>query len=43
MAFLTDKFKGKYRIRTEYDSFTNQFPRDLNGNYSDYEQERPKL
>ena len=37
MAFLTDKFKGKYRIRTEVDSFTNQFPRDLNGNYSDYD------
>ena len=35
MAFLTDKFKGKYRIRTEVDLFTNQFPRDLNGNYSD--------
>lgn len=37
MAFLTDKFKGIYRIRTEYDSFTNQFPRDLNGNFSDYD------
>ena len=37
MAFLTDKFKGIYKIRTEYDSFTNQFPRDLNGNYSDYD------
>lgn len=37
MAFLTDKFKGVYRIRTEVDSFSNQFPRDLNGNYSDYD------
>lgn len=37
MAFLTDKFKGIYRIRTEIDSFSNQFPRDLNGNYSDYD------
>lgn len=37
MAYLTDKFRGKYRMRTEYDLFTNQFPRDLNGNYSDYD------
>ena len=33
---MMDKFKGKYRLKTEYDLFTNQFPRDLNGSFSDY-------
>lgn len=36
MAFMTDKFKGKYRLRAPYDQ-TNQFPRDLDGTYSDYD------
>lgn len=37
MAFITDKFKGKYRLKTEIDQFINDFPRDLNGTYSDYD------
>lgn len=37
MAFMMDKFKGKYRLLTPIDSFTNNFPRDLNGNYSDHD------
>lgn len=37
MAFITDKFKGKYRLKTEIDHFSNQFPRDLNGTFSDYD------
>ena len=37
MAFMMDKFKGKYRLLTTIDSFTNSFPRDLNGNYSDHD------
>lgn len=36
MAFMTDKFKGKYRLKTPYDQ-TNQFPRDLDGTYSSYD------
>ena len=36
MAFMTDKFKGKYRLKAPYDQ-TNQFPRDLDGTYSDYD------
>jgi hypothetical protein len=36
MAFMTEKFKGKYRLRAPYDH-TNQFPRDLDGTYSDYD------
>lgn len=32
--YLIKKFKGKYRIKTEYDLSTNQFPRELNGNFS---------
>lgn len=37
MAFMMDKFKGKYRLQTEVDQITNDFPRDLNGTYSDYD------
>lgn len=37
MAFMMDKFKGKYRLLAPIDSFTNSFPRDLNGNYSDHD------
>lgn len=37
MAFMMDKFKGKYRLQTEVDQFMNDFPRDLNGTYSDYD------
>ena len=37
MAFMMDKFKGKYRLKAPYDLFTNQFPRDLNGSFSDYD------
>ncbi len=33
---MTDKFKGKYRLKAPYDQ-TNQFPRDLDGTYSDYD------
>ena len=36
MAFMTDKFKGKYRLRAPYDQ-TNQFPRDLDNTYSDFD------
>ena len=32
-----DKFKGKYRLKAPYDLFTNNFPRDLNGSFSDYD------
>lgn len=34
MAYMIDKFKGKYRLKAPYDH-TFQFPRDLKGNYSD--------
>ena len=37
MAFIIDKFKGQYRLKTEIDRFINDFPRDLNGTYSDYD------
>ena len=30
MGFLIDKYKDKYRLLTEYDRSTNQFPRKLN-------------
>lgn len=32
---MMDKFKGTYRLKAPYDLSTNQFPRDLNGSYSD--------
>lgn len=35
MAFLIDKFKGKYRLKAPYCLETFQFPRKLNGNYED--------
>lgn len=35
MAFLTEHYKGKYRLLTQYDIKTNQFPRKLNGNFED--------
>lgn len=35
MAFLTDHYKGKYRLLAQYDIKTNQFPRKLNGNFED--------
>ena len=34
MGFMMDKFKGIYRLRAPYDQ-TFQFPRDMNGNFSD--------
>lgn len=34
MGFMMDKFKGTYRLRAPYDQ-SFQFPRDLNGNFSD--------
>lgn len=35
MSFLTDKFKGKYRLRAPIDTSTNDFPREYNGNFAD--------
>ena len=35
MGFLIDKYKDKYRLLTEYDRSTNQFPRKLNGTFED--------
>jgi hypothetical protein len=32
-SYLTDKFKGVYRILPEVDTLTNDFPRKLNGSY----------
>ena len=32
---MTDKFKGKYRLKVEYDKRTNDFTRKLNGTYED--------
>ena len=32
---MTDKFKGKYRLKVKYDKQTNDFPRKLNGTYED--------
>ena len=37
MGFMMDKFKGVYRLRTPIDGFSNNFPRDLNGTFSDYD------
>lgn len=37
MSFMIEKFKGTYRLRAPYDLDTNQFPRDINGAYSDYD------
>ena len=34
MSYLISKYKGTYRLKAPYDQ-TNQFPRDLKGNYSD--------
>ena len=34
---MIEKFKGKYRLRAPYCLQTFQFPRDLKGNYSDYD------
>ena len=33
ISYLTDKFKGVYRILPEVDTLTNDFPRKLNGSY----------
>jgi hypothetical protein len=33
--YLIKHFRGKYKIRTEYDKLTNTFPRKLNGNFED--------
>lgn len=33
--YLTENYKGKYRIKANYDLRTNQFPRKLNGNLED--------
>ena len=35
MAYMIDKYKGIYRLRTPYCLDTFQFPRDLKGNFSD--------
>lgn len=35
MAFLTEHYKGKYRLLAQYDIKTNQFPRKLNGSFED--------
>ena len=35
MAFMIEKFKGVYRLRAPYDLDAFQFPRDINGTYSD--------
>lgn len=37
MGFMMDKFKGVYRLRTYVDGFSNNFPRDLNGTFSDHD------
>lgn len=37
MSFMTDKFKGVYRLRAPYCEYSMTFPRDLKGNYSDYD------
>lgn len=37
MAFLIDKFKGKYRLLTPYCELSKTFPRDLNGTFSNYD------
>lgn len=38
MSFLTDKYKGTYRIMCPYDLLHNSFPRKLNGNFEDIDQ-----
>lgn len=35
--YLISHYKGKYRLKTPYDDLTKEFPRDLNGLYSDYD------
>jgi hypothetical protein len=35
MSYLISKYKGTYRLLTEFDRTTNDFPRDLSGNFSD--------
>lgn len=35
ISFLTEHYKGKYRIKAPYDLFTNDFPRKLNGTLED--------
>jgi hypothetical protein len=35
MGFMMDKFKGVYRLKAPIDKTSNQFPRDLKGNYED--------
>lgn len=31
--YLINKFKGKYRVKSKYDLNTNDFPRDIEGNF----------
>lgn len=35
MSFLISKYKGTYRLQTEYDQLTKQFPRNLYGTFED--------
>lgn len=35
--YLLSHYKGQYRMKTPYCEFTMEFPRDLNGLYSDYD------
>lgn len=35
MSYLISKYKGTYRLMTEFDKSTNDFPRDLNGTFGD--------
>lgn len=35
MNYLISHYKGKYRIKCEYDKASNQFPRKLDGTYED--------
>lgn len=35
MSFLISKYKGIYRLQTEYDQSTKQFPRNLSGTFED--------
>ena len=37
MAYMIDKFKGKYKLKAPYDLVLNAFPRDLKGAFSDYD------
>ena len=34
-SYLTDKFKGKYRLKVPINKATNDFSRKLNGSYED--------